>query len=133
MSVQSKILVVDDDPVFVETTKTILESRGYEVIIAYDGDEGLQKTNEEKPDLILLDIIMPNKDGFNVCEVLKKDPQLADIPVIILTSFAQHGGQTDIPISAGLELEAEDYIDKPISPEQLLSRIESLLKHRPHR
>ena len=128
MSGQSKILIVDDDPVFVETTKTILESRDYEVVTAYDGDEGLQKTKEEKPDLILLDIIMPTKDGFNVCEQLKEDPQLADIPVIILTSFAQQKGQTNIPVSAGLELEAEGYIDKPVSPEKLLSSIENLLK-----
>ena len=128
MSGQSKILIVDDDPVFVETTKTILESRDYEVVTAYDGDEGLQKTKEEKPDLILLDIIMPTKDGFNVCEQLKEDPQLADIPVIILTSFAQQKGQTNIPVSAGLELEAEGYIDKPVSPEKLLTSIENLLK-----
>ena len=128
MSGQSKILIVDDDSVFVETTKTILESRDYEVVTAYDGDEGLQKTREEKPDLILLDIIMPTKDGFNVCEQLKEDPQLADIPVIILTSFAQQKGQTNIPVSAGLELEAEGYIDKPVSPEKLLSSIEDLLK-----
>ena len=128
MSGQSKILIVDDDPVFVEATKTILESRDYEVVTAYDGDEGLQKTKEEKPDLILLDIIMPTKDGFNVCEQLKEDPQLADIPVIILTSFAQQKGQTNIPVSAGLELEAEGYIDKPVSPEKLLTSIENLLK-----
>jgi len=128
MSEQARILIVDDDPVFVKTTKTILESKNYQVITAYDGDEGLQKVKDEKPDLVLLDIIMPTKDGFSVCEQIKKDPQLADIPVIILTSFAQRKGETNIPTSAGLELEAEGYIDKPVSPEILLEIVGKMLK-----
>jgi CheY-like chemotaxis protein len=121
-------LIVDDDPVFVETTKTILESRNYDVITAYDGDEGLEKVRKEKPDLILLDIIMPTQDGFHVCEEIKKDPEIADIPVVILTSFAKHKGATNIPVSAGLELEAEGYIDKPVSPEELLKCVGDMLK-----
>ena len=96
---------------------------------AFDGDEGLQKAQAEKPDLIILDIIMPTKDGFTVCEQLKGDPQLSNIPVIILTSFAEKGKETNIPSSAGLTLEAEDYIDKPVSPEELLNRVEKMLKN----
>lgn len=127
MDKQNRILIVDDDPVFVKTTQTILESKNYQVITAYDGDEGLQKAQEERPDLILLDIIMPTKDGFHVCEQLKKDPQLADIPVIILTSFAHRRGETNIPVSAGLELEAEGYLDKPVSPDNLLNTVGRML------
>jgi len=125
---QGRILIVDDDPVFVKTTQTILESKNYQVVTAYDGDEGLQKAREEDPDLILLDIIMPTKDGFHVCEEIKKDPQLANIPVIITTSFAARKGETDIPVSAGLELEAEGYLDKPVSPEELLNTVGRFLK-----
>jgi len=125
---QARILIVDDDPVFVNTTKAVLESRNHQVITASDGDEGLKKAKAEKPDLILLDIIMPTKDGFHVCEQLKKDSQLADIPVIILTSFARYKGETNIPVSAGLELEAEGYLDKPVNPEELLKRVAELLK-----
>jgi len=125
---RARILVVDDDPVFVETTKAVLESKDYDVITAFDGDEGLKKVKDEKPDLILLDIIMPTQDGFHVCEQIKKDPQLADIPVIILTSFVQKRGETNIPVSAGLELEAEGYLDKPISPEGLLEYVGRMLK-----
>ncbi len=121
------ILLVDDDPVFVDATKTVLESQ-YQVITAYDGDEGLEKARKQKPDLILLDIIMPTQDGFYVCEQLKKDPKLANIPVIMLTSFAQHGRETNIPVSAGLELEAEGYMDKPVSPDALLMQVGSMLK-----
>ena len=127
MTQPAKILLVDDDPIFVEATKTILESQ-YQVITAHDGEEGLEKARKEKPDLILLDIIMPAKDGFNVCKQLKKDRQLANIPVIMLTSFAQHKGETDIPVDAGLELEAEGYLEKPVSPEALLKQVRSMLK-----
>ena len=127
MDKQARILVIDDDPVFVESTKTVLESKGYQVLTALDGDIGLQKVREEKPDLVLLDIIMPTQDGFHVCEEMKKDPQLADIPVVILTSFAQRKGETNIPVSAGLELEAEGYIDKPADPEGLLRYVGKML------
>jgi CheY-like chemotaxis protein len=123
----TKILLVDDDPVFVEATKIVLESK-YKVIIAYDGDAGLKKAREEKPDLILLDIIMPTKDGFDVCKQIKDDKTLAKIPVVILTSFAQHRGETNIPVSAGFELEAEGYIDKPVSPDALLKQVAATLK-----
>lgn len=128
MEKKAKILLVDDDVDFVESTKIILESKPYEVIVAYDGDEGLQKAREENPDLIILDIIMPVKDGFTAAEQLKKDPQLSKIPVIMLTAFAAKGGETSIPVSRGFTLEAEDYIDKPISPEELLTRVEKHLK-----
>jgi two-component system alkaline phosphatase synthesis response regulator PhoP len=125
---QVRILVIDDDPLFVEATKTILESKDYQVLTASDGDIGLQKVREEKPDLVLLDIIMPTQDGFRVCEEIKKDPQLANIPVVMLTSFAQKKGETDIPVSAGLELEAEGYIDKPVDPEELLRYVGKMLQ-----
>jgi CheY-like chemotaxis protein len=127
MAEMTKILLVDDDPVFVEATKIVLESK-YKVIIAYDGDAGLKKAREEKPDLILLDIIMPTKDGFDVCKQLKEDRNLAKIPVVILTSFAQHRGETNIPVSAGFELEAEGYIDKPVRPDALLKQVAATLK-----
>jgi len=127
MTEPAKILLIDDDPVFVQATKTVLESR-YQVITAGDGSEGLEKARKQRPDLILLDIIMPAQDGFHVCQQLKKDPRLAAIPVVILTSFAQHGGETNIPVGAGLELEAEGYLDKPVSPETLLKQVGSMLK-----
>jgi len=128
MEKKAKILLVDDDIDFVEATKTILESKPYEVIVAYEGDEGLRKAREEKPDLVLLDIIMPVKDGFTAAEQFKKDPQLAKIPVIILTSYSSMKGQTSIPVSRGYQLETEDYVSKPISPEELLNRVEKYLK-----
>ncbi len=128
MEKSPKILLVDDDPDFVAATKTVLESKPYEVIVAGNGDEGLRKAREENPDLILLDIIMPVEDGFSAAEQLKKDPQLSKIPVIMLTSFSSRGQGTSIPRGRGFSLEAEDYIEKPISPDELLSRVQQYLK-----
>ena len=128
MEKKAKILLIDDDVDFVESTKIVLESKPYEVIVAHEGDEGLRKAREENPDLILLDVIMPIKDGFTAAEQLKKDPQLSKIPVLMLTAFAAMGGETSIPVSRGYTLETEDYIDKPVSPEELLARVEKFLK-----
>ena len=128
MEKKAKILLIDDDVDFVEATKTILESKPYQVIVAYEGNEGLRKAREGNPDLILLDIIMPVKDGFTVAEQLKKDPQLSKIPVLMLTAFAAKTGETTLAVSRGLTLETEDYIDKPISPEELLARVDKQLK-----
>jgi len=125
---KARILIIDDDPDFVAATKKVLESKPYEVLVAYDGDEGLQKTREERPDLIILDIIMPREDGFKVCEEIKEDPQLAEIPVIILTSLSQRWGETLFSVTQGLTLEAEDYIDKPVAPLELLRRVEERLR-----
>jgi CheY-like chemotaxis protein len=128
MEKRAKILLVDDDVDFVESTKTILESKPYDVIVAHNGDEGLQMARTEKPDLILLDVIMPVKDGFTAAEQLKKDPELSRIPTLMLTAFAEKHAEASIPVSRGFNLEAEDYIDKPVSPEELLARVEKQLK-----
>ena len=128
MKKRARILLVDDDADFVEVTKTILETKSYEVIVANNGDEGLRKARAEKPDLILLDVIMPVKDGFTAAEQLKKDPELGKIPTLMLTAFAVKGVQSSIPVSRGFNLETEDYIDKPVSPEELLARVARQLK-----
>jgi len=128
MEKKAKILLVDDDIDFVESTKIVLESKPYEVIVALEGDEALRKARQEKPDLILLDIIMPVKDGFTAAEQLKKDPQLSKIPTLMLTSFSARRGETAIPVSRGFALDVEDYIEKPVSPEELLAIVEKHLK-----
>ena len=128
MEKKAKILLVDDDADFVDSTKMVLESKPYEVIVAVNGDEGLRKAKEEKPDLILLDVIMPVEDGFTAAEQIKKDPELAKIPVLMLTSFSTKGAETSIPRSRGYELETDDYIDKPVSPDDLLAVVAKHLR-----
>ncbi|MFC1864653.1 response regulator transcription factor [Chloroflexota bacterium] len=130
MQRQVKILLVDDDLDFVEATKTVLESK-YQVITAYNGNEGLEKVVEERPDLIILDVMMPEKDGFTVCKELKENPRyyfFSKIPVLLLTAFGRGVEETNIPLSAGVNTQAEDYVPKPVSPEELLRRAEELLK-----
>ncbi|UCH42286.1 MAG: response regulator [Dehalococcoidales bacterium] len=127
MAKKAKVLLIDDDADFVEATKIVLESKPYDVVIAKEGAEGLRKAKEENPDLIILDVIMPVKDGFTAAEELKKNPELSKIPVIMLTAYAEMGDRTSVPVSSGLTLDAEDYIDKPVTPEELLKRVEKQL------
>ena len=128
MKEKVKILIVDDDRDFVESTRTVLESKPYEVVVAYEGEEGLKKAKEENPDLILLDVIMPVKDGFSAAEQLKKDAQLSKIPIVMLTAFSSKRQGSSIPVSRGFTLDTEDYIEKPVTPEELLVIVERCLK-----
>ena len=122
-----KILIVDDDPDLVEAVSMILESKKYDVVAAYGGIEGLDKAKTEKPDLIVLDVMMPDKDGYVVCKELKADPQLRKIPVLLLTAVVSKIPTTRYTQQMGLETEADDYIDKPVEPEVLVKRIETLI------
>jgi len=124
----AKILLVDDDLDFVASTKTVLESKPYEVIVAYNGNEALEKARTENPDLIILDIIMPLKDGFTAAEQFKKDAKLSKIPIIMLTSYSTQRSGTAIPVSSGYSLEAEDYIEKPVEPVELLKAVEKYIR-----
>jgi two-component system alkaline phosphatase synthesis response regulator PhoP len=123
----TKILLVDDDPDLVNAVRMILEAKNYQVAAAYGGVEGLEKARTEKPDLIVLDVMMPDKDGYVVCKELKADPQLSRIPVLLLTAVVSHISTTRFTQQMGLETEADDYIDKPVEPEVLVKRIETLL------
>jgi len=123
----SKILIVDDDPDLVEAVTMILESKDYDVIAAYGGIEGLEKAKTEEPDLIVLDVMMPDKDGYAVCKELKADPKYGKIPILLLTAVVSKIPTTRYTQQMGLETEADDYIDKPVEPAELVRRIEVLL------
>ncbi len=122
-----KILVVDDDPDLVDATSIILKSKNYEVSVAYDGVEGMEKARNEKPDLIVLDVMMPQKDGYTLCKELKADPDLRRIPVLLLTAVVDHIPTTRFTQQMGMETEADDFIDKPVEPQVLVERVEALL------
>jgi DNA-binding response OmpR family regulator len=123
-----KILLVDDDLDFCEATKIILESKAYKVSLAHDGKDGLGKVRSEDPDLVILDVMMPEMSGYDVCVVMKADPELSGIPVILLTAVNQEMFKTSFTKEMGLMTEADDYIAKPVEPEELVGRIEALLK-----
>jgi two-component system alkaline phosphatase synthesis response regulator PhoP len=123
----AKILIGDDDPDLVEAVSMILESKGYDVAVAYGGVEGIEMAKAEEPDLIVLDVMMPDKDGYAVAKELKADEDLKHIPILLLTAVVSHITSTKYTPQMGLETEAEDYMDKPVEPEELVNRIESLL------
>ncbi|PIR16969.1 MAG: two-component system response regulator [Deltaproteobacteria bacterium CG11_big_fil_rev_8_21_14_0_20_49_13] len=117
-----KILVVDDDKDLVETITFRLEAAGYEVSSAYDGQEGLEKAMDIKPDLILLDVMMPKMDGYQVCRMLKFDENYKNIPIIMLTVRGQEQDK-----NTGVDVGANDYITKPFDSKDLLTRIQRIL------
>jgi len=125
-----KILIVDDDPDILVAIGAVLEARDYQVATARDGDEGLAKLKEEKPDLMILDLLMPRKAGFAVCKELK-DPRwlkYSNVPILILTSIREEVSRRRYELETGLSLDVDDYVEKPIDPFLLVERVESLLK-----
>jgi two-component system alkaline phosphatase synthesis response regulator PhoP len=125
---KAKILIIDDQPSEVKMVKMALEQANYEVCYAYNGKEGLEKAVQEKPDLIVLDVMMPEKDGFITCGELKKKPETSSVPVIILTSIESSSLVFPDAESAADSPHADEYIDKPVDPNFLLKRVERLLK-----
>ena len=120
---KGKILVVDDENYILHILDFSLGAEGYEVITAGDGEEAIRKARDERPDLIVLDVMMPKLDGFEVCRTLKRDPDLNGTPVILLSAKSR-----DIDQKQGYEAGADDYITKPFSPGRLIERVHGLLK-----
>lgn len=114
----ARILAVDDSPTVLEMITAILESGGYSVLTAVDGVEALDTARAERPDLILLDVMLPKLDGYRVCRLLKFDQNYRDIPIIMLTAKAE-----DQAVATGIRTGADQYLTKPIDPETLLAAI----------
>ncbi|MGA7278086.1 MAG: response regulator [Desulfocapsaceae bacterium] len=125
MADKKLILLVDDDPDFVEAVRVIVENGGYEVEVAYDGKEGLEAVAARKPDLIVLDVMMPVMNGHETCAKLKGDQETEDIPIILLTAVADRVTTSTYTHRDMLESEAEDYMPKPVEPKELLERIKT--------
>src|SRR5206468_1117223 len=121
--VMTKILVIDDEPDAVELVEFNLRSAGYEVVTAADGAEALKKAKAHAPDLVVLDVMLPEVDGLEVCKMLRRDPATSAIPIIMVTAKA-----AEIDRILGLELGADDYITKPFSPRELVLRVKKMLQ-----
>ena len=119
---KSRILLVDDEPDIVETVSFMLQSRNYQVSVASGGQEGLEKAKNEHPDLLLLDIMMPDIDGYDVCMKLKANEDTKDIPIIMLTAK----GESEAVLKSH-SLGADDYVVKPFSLPTLLSKLKKFL------
>ncbi len=118
-----KILAVDDEKAIVRLVQVNLEREGYEVVTAYDGREALEKVASERPDLVVLDVMMPYMDGFEVLQQLKKDPNTRDIPVIMLTAKAQ-----DADVFRGWQSGVDCYLTKPFNPMELKAFVKRVFK-----
>jgi len=116
----AKLLVVDDERPIADILKFTLEKEGYQVVCAYDGDAALQLVKLEKPDLILLDVMLPGKDGMEVCRIVR---QTCDVPIIMLTAK-----DSELDKVLGLELGADDYVTKPFSARELVARVRAQLR-----
>ena len=126
----AKILAVDDDPDILDALTMILESQGHQVATARSGTEALDKLRAEKPDLMILDLLMPKMDGFAVCKELQdaRWSKYRSMPILILTSVREEASRRRYELETGLELNVDDYVEKPISPDILLERVERLVK-----
>ena len=116
----TKVLVVDDDPGIVKVVRAYLEQEGFQVLVAYDGKKAMHIARHDKPDLVVLDLMLPEMDGWDVCRALRKE---SDVPIIMLTARVE---ETDKLI--GLELGADDYVTKPFSPRELAARVRTVLR-----
>lgn len=119
---KGKILVVDDEVYIVHILDFSLRMEGYDVVTALDGEQALEKVDSERPDLIVLDIMMPKLDGYDTCKRLKESPETRDIPIILLSAKGRNVDQR-----MGFEAGANDYITKPFSPRKLVEKINSML------
>lgn len=118
-----KILVIDDEEDFHDILRQVLQPAGYEILSAFDGAAGLKLLRLKRPDLLILDVNMPVKDGYSVCSDVRADPEFADMPILMLTIRRQDG-----EIVKGLDCGADDYLVKPFSPEELKTRLRNLLR-----
>jgi CheY-like chemotaxis protein len=121
------VLIVDDDPDLVETVSMILESKGYEVGKAYDGIEGEEAVKKRQPDVLVLDVMMPRKNGYQLCKELKANPATRGIPVVLLTAVGEAVPTTTYSHAEGMAVEAEDFIPKPVDAATLVEAVERLL------
>lgn len=121
------VLIVDDDPDLVETVSMILESKGYEVGKAYDGIEGEAAIKQRRPDALVLDVMMPRKNGYQLCKELKANQATRGIPVVLLTAVGEAVPTTTYSHAEGMAVEAEDFIPKPVDAATLVEAVERLL------
>lgn len=119
---QKKILIVDDEVDLVETLRFPLEMEGYQILVSYNGEDGLNKARSENPDLIILDLMLPKLDGYKVCRLLKFDEKYKHIPIIMLTARTQEKDKI-----LGIETGANEYITKPFEIDELIDKIKTYL------
>ena len=121
------VLIVDDDPDLVETVSMMLESKGFEVGKAYDGIEGEEAIKKRRPDVLILDVMMPRKNGYQLCKELKSNKWTQEIPIVLLTAVGEAVPTTSYSHAEGMAIEAEDFIPKPVDAATLVEAVQRLI------
>jgi two-component system alkaline phosphatase synthesis response regulator PhoP len=124
---KKRILIVDDEPDFSMIVQTYLEKEGFATEVAYNGVEGFEKIKANPPDAIVLDVMMPEMDGYELCAALKKDSAYANIPIVLLTAVADRVTPTKYSHYDGMSTEADDYLPKPASADDITQSVKRLL------
>ena len=118
-----KILIADDEPNIVISLEFLLRREGYEVVVAQDGLEALAQVRAERPDMAILDVMMPHRNGFEVCQDLRQDPEFKDLRIMMLTAKGR-----DTEVSKGMALGADIYMTKPFSTKELIAKVKALIE-----
>jgi DNA-binding response OmpR family regulator len=127
MEKQPYILVVDDDPDILDAVTTILDTQPYRLGTARDGKQCLAKMNEETPDLLILDLLMPRMDGWGVIREMRSEPRFNNVPIMILTTVIEDASRRRYELETNMAMDVQDYVQKPVRPDELIRRVENLL------
>lgn len=127
METQSYILIVDDDPDVLENIVTILETQPYRLATARDGRKCMALIEQEIPDLLILDLLMPRMDGWGVIREMRSEPRYAQVPIMVLTTVIEDASRRRYELETGMAMDVQDYVQKPVRPDELLRRVERLL------
>jgi len=127
MERKMRILIADDDPDVREALKIMLEGTSHHLVFAANGEEVMESITQQLPDLLVLDLLMPKKDGFEVIKELKAGPRYSKIPILILTSVKKEASERRYELETGLALDVDDYVEKPVNPGDFIHRVEKIL------
>jgi len=128
MKKQPYVLIVDDDPDILEGITSVLEAMPYRLATARDGKQCLQLIEQEVPDLLILDLLMPRMDGWGVIRALREDPRYVKLPIMILTTVLEDASRRRYELEVGMMMDVQDYVQKPVVPDDFLRRVSKLLK-----
>jgi CheY-like chemotaxis protein len=132
MERQPYILVVDDDPDILENIITVLETQPFRLATARDGKKCMEMIDQEIPDLLILDLLMPRMDGWGVIREMRSEPRYAHVPIMILTTVIEDASRRRYELETGIAMDVQEYVQKPVKPGELIRRVERLLKLKDH-
>ncbi len=129
MDGQPYVLIVDDDPDILENILTVLETQPYRLATARDGKKCMEMIEEKIPDLLILDLLMPHMDGWGVIREMRSEPRFSNVPIMVLTTVVEDASRRRYELETGMAMDVQDYIQKPVRPDELIRRVEKMLGH----